>query len=343
MSIWNKILLGLIGIASLFFFHAAARTVKTYKYWSEKVVAFEKALESKRADNVSLKTADRSHPRADNTIGVQQLRIDLGRVLANRGRIWTNIQMQSAADDKGFVKVAVSSDDTGFVTKMVVYAFEEGDDQSPGKYLGEYKVDSVDANAKRIGLVSTTPLSTGLAENVAKSKKTPWVLYEMMPTDDPAVFASLPDDMRKYVPEEFLKNTKPGPNGEFGRDRRDYLAIFRACEEYRTLYQDRMETADRDVKNLKAAYEAVNIQESAVEREKTRVTMENERAQKELSAVTDHYAALQRMLAFNQMAVKAAINANLEYVKEIARRQKEAADLIDRRTHSMALNGPGTN
>jgi hypothetical protein len=80
-----------------------------------------------------------------------------------------------------------------------------------------------------------------------------------------------------------------------------------------------------------------------VEKEKTQVASERDRAQKELSAVTDHYAALQRMLTFNQMAVKAAIAANVEYAKEIARRQKEAADLIDRRTRSMALSGPGTN
>jgi len=33
MSLWNKILLGLIFVASLGFFYTAARTLKTQKSW----------------------------------------------------------------------------------------------------------------------------------------------------------------------------------------------------------------------------------------------------------------------------------------------------------------------
>ena len=33
MSIWNKILIGLIFVASVAFFYMAARTLKTHQYW----------------------------------------------------------------------------------------------------------------------------------------------------------------------------------------------------------------------------------------------------------------------------------------------------------------------
>jgi len=344
MSIWNKILVALIGIAALAFFHAAARTVKTYKYWSEKVVAFEKKLDAVRADNISLKTADHEHPREDKTVGVQQLRSDLGRVLANRGRVWLNCQKQKTMADKdnpGVLDVSVSSDEGGFTDKMLLYAFEDGDDQSPGKYLGEFHVKAV--GDKQITLASTTQMVSGLLKNVADSKA-PWVLYEMMPTDEHEAFATLPEDMRKFVPEEFVKDGQTGPNGKtIVRDLRDYLAIFRSCEMYRTLFADRMESTLRDLKYLTAAGDEVKNQEAVVEKEKTQVSQEDQRARKERDAVASHEAALQRMLSFNQTAVQAAIAANVEYAKEIARRQKEAADLIDRRTRSMAQFGPGTN
>jgi hypothetical protein len=358
MSIWNKILVVLIGITALFFFHAAARTVKTYKYWSGRVVAFEQKLEAVKKDNVSLKTADYKHPREDGTVGVEQLRIDLGRVLANRGRIWSNCTKKKVAEDsKGLTEVAVSTEEGGFTDKMLVYVFEDGDDQSPGKYLGEFRVKPIDE--KQVGLVSTTQMVTALSKNVADSKA-PWVLYEVMPNDDHEAFFNVPEDLRKFVPAAFIKDAQDfnaltddqkllvleGTPDEAGKKLRalvDFLAIFRACEKDRMLYADRLEAANRDFQYLDGASREVSLQESLVEKEKTQVASERDRAQKELTAVTDHYAALQRMLTFNQMAVKAAIAANVEYAKEIARRQKEAADLIDRRTRSMALSGPGTN
>jgi hypothetical protein len=49
------------------------------------------------------------------------------------------------------------------------------------------------------------------------------------------------------------------------------------------------------------------------------------------------------MLGFNQTAVQNAIENNLKLAQDIARRQKEAADLIDRRARAMAQLGPGAN
>jgi len=182
-----------------------------------------------------------------------------------------------------------------------------------------------------------------LAKNVMESKG-PWVLYEMMPTDEHEAFANLPEDQRKWVSEEFLKDRQVGADGKkFERPLRDYLAIFRDCEVYRTLFADRWESTRRDLSYLEAASQETKSQEAAVEKEKTQVSNEKQRALTELNAVTKHVADLQRMLSFNQVAVKAAIAKNLEYAQEIAKRQKEAADLIDRRTRSMAQYGPGAN
>jgi hypothetical protein len=360
MSIWNKILLVLIFLASLVFFHAAARTVKTYKYWANLADQFEKKLQERRAEIVRLQTADHEHPLDDKTVGVQQLHIDLGRVLASRGRIWTKCEKKRAAPDtkSGFMEVAISTDDSNaFAKNMLLYAFEEGDDQSPGKYLGEFRVDAV--SQQQVVLASTTQLVGSLTKNVTESKA-PWVLYEMMPTDEHEAFTNMPEDQRKWTSEEFVKDGqdyeglkqdqrelvrqgKLEVDGKKLRPLRDYLAIFRACEMHRTLFVDRLESARRDTGYLEAAKLESVQQEAAVEKEKTQVDKELARAQTELKAVASLQATRQNMLNTFQRLVQQAIATNLKYAQEFARLQKEAADRVDRRARAMAQFGPGAH
>ena len=253
MSIWNKILLTLIFFASLAFFYAAARMVRTYQYWAGQTDKFEQALTDRNGQIVSLRTADHEHPLPDDSIGVLQLRIDLGRVLANRGRVWTKWEKQKAGPDPqkaGILDVTIATDESvpsAFTKNMLVYAFEEGDDQPPGKYLGEFRV--VEISERQIVLASTTPLVKSdnpelkvklLANNVLESRG-PWVLYELMPTDEHEAFTNLTEDDKKWVPDDFSKDGQAGADDKrYVRTLRDYLGIFRDCETYRTLFADRM-------------------------------------------------------------------------------------------------------
>ena len=239
--------------------------------------------------------------------------------------------------------VTVSTDEPSAFTKnLLLYAFEEGDEQSPGKYLGEFRVDAVSAT-KQIVLASTTQIVDSLAKNVRGSKG-PWVLYEMMPTDQHEGFANVPEDQRKWVSEEFLKDGQVDAGGKkFERPLRDYLAIFRACEMHRTLYADRWESTRRDADYLEAAQKEAKDQEAVVEKEKTQVAGELQRAKAERTAVASLCSTRQNMLNLYQMGIQAAIDKNLKDAQEIARLQKEAADQVDRRTRSMAQFGPRTN
>src|SRR5580692_1269075 len=125
MSVWNKILLGLIFLATLGAFHAALRTLKTYDYWARQTNKFETQLKEVNATNVKLQTADYEHPLDDGSLGVRQLQIDLGRVLANRGRIW-KCERKAIGLDAGMTQVTVSTEDLVPNANCLVYAFEEG-------------------------------------------------------------------------------------------------------------------------------------------------------------------------------------------------------------------------
>ena len=104
-----------------------------------------------------------------------------------------------------------------------------------------------------------------------------------------------------------------------------------------------MESITRDLKYLSDAKQDAENEEALTEKEKSQVALEQKRAHKERDAVVQHYEALQRLLANNLAAVKAAITNNLFYAQQIAKLQKDAAGAIDRRTRSMAQFGPGAN
>ena len=325
-----------------------------------------------RKEVQSLQTADHEHPREDKTIGVRQLQIDLGRVLANRGRIWTKCEKQKTiAAPSGILKVTLSTEDT-FAKNMLFYAFEEGDDQSPGKYLGEFAVDAV--SDKQVVLASTTqmakstdPKVKSLADNVLESKG-PWVLYEMMPTDQHEAFADLSDDQRKWVADAFTSlpaeqrkqaadeyfndgqsidatgKLSSNPNDKkFERPLRDYLAIFRACEIHRTLFAQRWESAVRDLSYLQAANDEATKLEALAEKQKTEVAKDLQRSKVERGAVASLCTVRQKQVATFQGLVQAAIAQNAASARTIATLQKQAADLIDRRTRDMAQFGAGAN
>ena len=80
------------------------------------------------------------------------------------------------------------------------------------------------------------------------------------------------------------------------------------------------------------------------DRQKAQALKERNWEFKQRDATAAFFVDLQRMLNFNEMAVKAAIAANAEAARQIAKIQKEAAEEIDRRTGSMArYSGTGAN
>ena len=209
-----------------------------------------------------LRNGDPDHKIA----GVQQLHFDLDRMLINRGRVWANCSKKNVQTGKdGRLEVTLSSDE-GVSDKSLLYLFEEGDDQSPGKYLGEYTVGSIDKNNNNVVLLGTTQ-PTPIEANNLRNSRMPWVLYEMMPADQHELFASLGDDLRKkffpepepgkakkwWLPDEFLMDGQVVNGKPFQRKLRDYLAVMRACEMDRTLYDERLHSLERDQEYLNVA------------------------------------------------------------------------------------------
>lgn len=365
MSLWNKILLVLIAIATLVFFHAAARTLKTQKYWVDLGEEFRKGdkrghkgIEQYQRENQALLDADEANLLPDKTVGIHCLERQLRETLINRGRVWDKCEpAEKRATNPAQAEVAVNTDKpvpNGITVKMVLYVFEEGDDQNPGNYIGEFKVTQVAEN--RVSLANTMTLTDRELKRLNASKG-PWILYELMPADRHDVFADMTDEKKNAVlPEasrpEYLRDglaAQAGDpadcktaDGKYQRRLRDYKELYKDYHTHRTLFIDSFEALTRDVQYVDAALKDAKVQEQFAEKEVAGLKVELAWNKKQQEAVAAYMLKLQGRVTSLQQRVKDLIDMNLKKAAQIAEAQRQAAILIDQRARSMAQVGAGS-
>jgi hypothetical protein len=350
MSIWNKVLVGLIGVAALAFFYMAARTLKTHQYWRELARQYEAKIVQVKDDNYQL--VERVQKEGEQTeMGIKQVRRELHKLLIDRGRVWYNCDPKvKVGRDRGDAEVRITTDQPdphGIGDKSVLYAFEEPDVQKKGRYLGEFKVTA--AADKQITLAPTAKLTPREVERLATAKK-PWTLYEVMPRDQHYIFADLSDAEKKAllpaeVLPEYLKDGKPAAkddpaecvaDGTYVRPLRDYRILFDADRVNYTDMVDLFEATTRDKDLVEAALAEAKLQKAAAKDAVATTTTELTKYTSEGKAV----AALRKTLEDKVAAMKALVARMMENNKvmagQIARLQWDAVRRIDQRTRAMA-------
>ena len=160
MSIWNKILVWVIGVACLALFYMAARTLKTHQYWRELARKYER---EDQAGAGGEPRAARRRGEPGQRPGIRQRRIELNKLLLDRHRTWFKCDPKVKLNrEEGTAEITVTVDQPdphGIAENTVLYGFEEADVQSKGRYLGEFKVTKADEKQKTVVLVPTLPLS----------------------------------------------------------------------------------------------------------------------------------------------------------------------------------------
>ena len=353
MSLWNKILLGLVALASLGFFYVAARTLKTQKSWREYVQVLQHKLVVQTEENRKLLESDQ-----EGNKGIRRLSADLQRLLINRGRIWQKCEPgKVAASGQVAVNVEQAGGPGKISDKMVVYVFEEGDDQQPREYLGEFKITELAEN--KVTLAPTLTL-TGREIKQLSGSKGPWTLYELMPADRHLAFADLSEDERralfpkdvvpKEIVDEYVRDGQPAKaddppqcqvDGRYVRRLRDYKELFRSYQTDQTLFADVTEALVRDKQYLDDAKNDADRQVQFAEQYVTALRADQAVAVKEQRAAGGFRALLDQRLAAMQQIVAKLIKDNLEKAAEIAKLQLLAAERIDARTQTMAQSGAG--
>jgi hypothetical protein len=360
MSIWNKVLLWLIGLASIGFLILAARTLQTHSYWLDTAQKLQKSIGDEGA-----KTGVREEISQLKT-EIAKERIELHHLLVDRPQVWPKCTAQVKVDDAKAAATILAGDlavGHGIAANSTLYAFEEPAAGSPGRYLGEFNVTQ--AAEKQITLQSAYPLSPLEIKSLRESRGL-WTFYNVLPPDNHETFTQLTDEEKKAVlPAEtladYVKDGKPaGPqdpkeridaNGNYVRQLRDYTEMLNYGRRQKTILFDEIEAVKRDKalveESLADAQRQVQFAQNAIgelktllaKKEKERDDVAKFDADKKLAGGV--LKLLQDKLALIDEIVKRLIEENKAMAGQIAQKQWEATRMIDARIRAMAQNGGG--
>lgn len=342
MSIWNKVLLGLIIVAVLPFLYYGARTLQTHKHWMELAQAYQTKVDEAEKRNEILEFGDPQDPAVQ---GLNQVRLETHKFLIDRGRVWRDVTPAQVDPQTGQVRVTVDFPEPhGIGEKTILYAFEQGPAEEGGRYLGEFKV--VALNNKEISLEPTRslrePLPQGNTWNPLQrlvQSRGPWILYDLMPIDSHETFAGLsPEELKAILPEDtlaqYLKDGQPaGPDdperyvvdGKYVRPLRDYDSLFKSYDLHRTRVFDLIESWGRDKAYMEQAVADATKQQAETEQQVAALKTELAEIRREVDAVAAHRKQLEQTLGQIQKEIDEAIASNQALAAEIARLQQEAA------------------
>jgi hypothetical protein len=344
MSIWNKILVGVICFVCLGYFYMAARTLKTHKYWRELAQKFERRIADVQQQNDRLTESEPGQVEFAQ-MGIRQRRIELNKLLLDRGRVWFKADPKvRVSQEDGSVAVTVTIDNpdpSGIAENTILYAFEEADVQNKGHYLGEFKVTKTDPKQKTVVLVPTQLLGPRQLAQLTKAQR-PWELHEIMPRDSHDIFASVSDQQKSaMLPKESLPEYLGENQGKSERSLRDYQVLFNYQNLHRVLKTDQIDLTTRDLALVQDALAQAQQQEEAAKQDVALAKEEVKKFARQRDAVAAYLAKVRADVEAAQAALKQLIENNKAMAGQIAKLQLDAWQQIDQRSRAMARSGTG--
>jgi hypothetical protein len=357
MSIWNKILIGLVFLAAAGLSYMTARSLKTHETWRLAAQKHAEALKVVLAENEALVQGSGA---PDSPKGIVELKRELHRLQVDRGHVWRKCDPRSVSAE-GAVKLGIppvegvdKQPPHGITAKMKVYLFEGAPGKDGGKFLGEFVATEV--GEREIGLQPTRKPTAeevqlfNQAQGRARQSGLGWAMYDELPSDEHGVFAGMTEeDLKAVLPEsvlrEYVKDGKAAEasdpedrrmDGKYVRRLRDYNPILERYARERTVLADAMVSGKRDEAGLQEAVTQAKAGEEFCRAEITKLKEEVAKATAERNAVADLAKRLDDSIAQQVKANTQVIELNQAMAADIARYQLEAARAIDRRTGTVA-------
>jgi hypothetical protein len=354
MSIWNKVLLWLIGLASLGFMVLAARTLQTHAFYMGAVKTLEKNIGSE-----GLRTGEKGKYVELKTEIDKQL-VELHQLLVDRPQVWSNCVAQVTVNKpKATASVVVAFEAPndvnvkptphGISANSTLYAFEEsGQKDVPGRYLGEFNVTKADD--KQVAMQSAFPLGDLDQKKLSDATGKFWTLYSVMPQDSHEAFASMTEEQKKAVLPaatltEYLKDGQPADpqdpkervvDGKYVRQLRDYAQLLNHARQQNTILFDESEATTRDKALVEGSTADAQKHVQFAQNQITDLKSALGKKGKEVDAVANLRKLLEDKLASIEAKIKSLIEENKAMAGQIAQKQLEATRQIDARTRAMA-------
>ncbi|RMF99393.1 MAG: hypothetical protein D6741_08605, partial [Planctomycetota bacterium] len=364
MSIWKKLYIVFILLASIAFWYLGMRALATHRAWREAALQLQQQIEQTKQQRERLVHGDGTNP------GIRQLELEIHKWQTKRGRVWygarpAQLQQQRGPNGAPVVQVRVAIDTLGpaaapeeqpIPVDSVVFVFDERDIRQGGRYLGEFRVRQVveaqGDQPKQLVLEATTVLSARQMQylqqsvNLAGQGQTTWTICDILPFDNHEAFAGMdPEVLREILPassvEEYIRDGQPidpnQPESErYERQLCDYTILFRVHQLEEVELLDRIASMKRNIDWLNACLDDAKREEGVRQQEIAQLTADLEQANRELAATQAHLKAVESTLECVTQARDDLIRQNMATAAAIADAQTKAAELIEARVRAMA-------
>lgn len=365
MSTWNKVLVGLIVVATLGYAYLAAKAFKRQEELRTSIASDRAQLEGLEQQNRVALEGEEGNP------GTVDLDVALNNALASRGRIWENAAAVVNAD--GTVTVTVAAPTPHQInSNLTLFVFDAPGDPGLGKYLGEFKVTAVAEN-----LVTLAPALKPTAaeqERLAAAGGRGWTLYDLMPLDNrtwnrgltvrgknlvPAptaeqqlalitalVAAMLPSatpehqaELAQGIVRQLEKDGQPAEDGDptdridpetkvYHRPLLDFATLFHEYERQRTLLGDAIAAAQLQKDYVEKALADAREQQTFMEQLKAQTQERLAQVTRERDAVASHREELVASLAETREAIQRFLAENRRLAAALAKYQFEATAVL---------------
>lgn len=345
MSIWSKVLVGLILVSVLAFYYLAIRTLASHRAWQEAVTTYPPKLDE--AYKAIKKVEEGDDSTTPPTPSIRELEVKLHDLLTGRGKVWRGCTIQKF--DPATLQLAAEvpfPEPHQIPDKSMLYLFEEADG---GHYMGEFKVTGV--AEKAVSLAPTMPPPTAnllkTFNDRVKGTRSMWSSYEKLPTDRHDVFrgfdqnqlSQLMPGVPPEVLQEYLRDgTDAQPNDppervvdkKYERLLRDYGEYFHSLNDEIASLRDQNAAAETD-KQI-----AEKLQADAEKEVQSRQTLidktlkpELDRSKQEVAVITAHRDALQTRLAEVNKKIDTTLAENRRVLAQWVAMQTSAADRLN--------------
>ncbi len=302
MSIWNKVLVGLVIVVGLAYLFFAATALKARSYWGESSNKHEEALATVAQEKQLLMDG----VAAEGKPGVRQLAQEVHGMVIGRGRVWRGSVPKLVKAETGEATVvthlpAPHRD----ALKAQMFVFQEPTAQGQAAFLGEFSVAAV--ADRQWQLQPVRPMTEAERDRLRRSRG-PWSLYEVMPGE----------------PME-------GDSADV-----DYHVLFSEFYRQRALLDDLIAATTADTQAVENADTSARQGVELLQKDIAATKEEIKAMRAEHDLVAKHVADLEAKLAQLKDAAQKTELANRAAASELARLQLEAIRRIDERTSKIA-------
>lgn len=327
MSVWNKVLLGLIIVVTLVFLFLGYRVLKVHQKYRDEVASNEEAIASTEASIEQVIQGTEQQP------GLNALKLKLHDLLYDRGRAWYNVSPASVNKNGDRITAQVVTDlpDPNEVhPDSILYLFEEKSATEGGEYLGSFKVTNV--QGKQVTLSSEKLMNDVelKALNDSLQEGTTWAMYESVPADRQDVFDMLSEEeLQQRVPEEMVSKYQDSE-----RKLRDYHVLLTDLYQKRAELLHELASVTSSEAGMQEAVNDAKEQDQFRRAEIDRLDQQLTEMKRQRDAVVKHLNEVKSMIQDIQAQIQEKRGLSKKLLAEIARIQLEASRKIEATSNS---------